>query len=404
MPSHSRLSLNVPGEHERELWCCEPGKDWHRLEGKTGFADTVFAIETLALQCLPFWALAPQDGKIDLESVAELKWETFGGEASDEGKSWMHWQAGRTQNQVLVVAAGIAEGAPVDTWLKVLPQTFELSPRLYPIPEGELVIWRELDRIVVAVSRADQLVYFAGLSSHELDARAALEIRDLVAALRAHEFLLKPMGARVWTSCVPDFVATLKEMLGAPVVQEPKPTPRLPADQCPVLPAQVARAHRARARRRQTAQIVMALAALYVLFFAAWGGWLYWREMRLNKDAAQADTLRPRVARVESEQARWAALEQATNPDLYPTEVFQRLVALLPPEGIRFKEFQMELDRVVISGEASSPDHALRFKAAVLGSPGLKRYTWNFPQPTILDDRRANFRAEGLLGTGGAQP
>jgi hypothetical protein len=203
--------------------------------------------------------------------------------------------------------------------------------------------------------------------------------------------------------CDPQFVTELKELLGVPVIQEPKPVPRLPADQCPLFPAEVAQAHRNLARHRQTVRAVLALAALYVLFFTAWGAWLYWREHKLTKDTVQVAALRPKVAKVQGEQTRWQALEQATNPDLYPAEIFQRLVALLPPEGIRFKEFQMELNKLVISGEASTIGQAKTFQAAVLNNDGLKRYTWNFPQPTILPDNRADFRAEGILG-GPAQP
>jgi len=53
-----------------------------------------------------------------------------------------------------------------------------LSPRLYPIPEGEAAIWKELGRYVVGFMHKDRLVHFSMLSARELDAEAAAEMRD----------------------------------------------------------------------------------------------------------------------------------------------------------------------------------------------------------------------------------
>ena len=104
---------------------------------------------------------------------------------------------------------------------------------------------------------------------------------------------------------------------------------------------------------------------------------------------------------VRREQARWQVFDAATNPDQYPVELFQRIASLLPPEGIRLKQFDIEPNKIMITGEASTVGHAKKFQSDVTGSPQLKQYTWNFPQPTILEDSRANFRAEGIISTGG---
>ncbi|WP_172683451.1 hypothetical protein [Verrucomicrobium spinosum] len=89
------------------------------------------------------------------------------------------------------------------------------------------------------------------------------------------------------------------------------------------------------------------------------------------------------------------------DPDTYVPEIFHRVVSLLPPEGIRLKEFGLDREKLTVAGEASTVAHAKQFQADVTGSPGLRQFAWNFPQPTILDDNRASFRAEGLTGKGG---
>ena len=96
-------------------------------------------------------------------------------------------------------------------------------------------------------------------------------------------------------------------------------------------------------------------------------------------------------------------MEPAIDPDLYPVELFHQVVSLLPAEGIRLKEFQIDADRLIVSGEATSVNHALMFRDNLKACEPLQRYTWSFPVPRIRDeDSRAEFRAEGILNGGGA--
>ena len=147
--------------------------------------------------------------------------------------------------------------------------------------------------------------------------------------------------------------------------------------------------------------MTITLAAVYVLSFAIWSGWLFWRGQTLAKGAAELVGLHPEIEEVRVLQARWQVLEPATNVDSYPTELFHRVASLLPDEGIQLKEFFLETDKLVVSGKASTIGHAKKFQADLTGGAGLHQYTWNFPQPTILEDNQASFRAEGTLGTGG---
>ena len=101
-------------------------------------------------------------------------------------------------------------------------------------------------------------------------------------------------------------------------------------------------------------------------------------------------------------QAHWLEMEAAINPDLYPMELFHQIVSLLPDEGIRLKEFQIEDGRLIVSGEATMVNHALGFKDRLAACEPLQRYAWTFPVPTIREDNRAEFRAEGTLNGGTA--
>jgi hypothetical protein len=182
---------------------------------------------------------------------------------------------------------------------------------------------------------------------------------------------------------------------------ETKPEPVLPMYPSGIFPPEMARAERDRLQRRRKTRFVLSLAAIYVLGFASWAGWLLWRGQNLSVQSAELERRRPQVEAVRQMQTRWQVLEPATNVDTYPTEVFHRVVSLLPAEGIQLKEFFMESDKLVISGKASTIGHAKKFQGDLTNDAGLHQYTWNFPQPTILEDNQASFRAEGTLSTGG---
>lgn len=398
----ARACLNLPGESTRELWVCDRSGEWKKSERSPGRASCIHAIGALALDSMPFWAHAPQEGRLDAAAIAALtalKWEAAGIPQGDIGKSWMHWKAGEDGARTLVASAALSvEAGPMEV-TGTLPTAFELAPRLYPIPPGEIAVWKELGRLVVAFMRHGTLAHFSVLSAREPDADAALEVRDLAVAVESHGFIAKPVGVRVWTDAGREFVQTLKEALGVRVRVEPRPSPRLPETSCDLLPPEIARAARDRRARARRARLTVSLALLYILGFGAWAGWLFWREKQLTEEEARLARLRPKVEEVRQLQSRWETLDSATNVDAYPVEIFQRVVSLLPEEGISFKEFHYELDKVIVSGEASSVAHAKKFQADLTGNEGLRHYTWNFPQPTILDDNRASFRAEGALSS-----
>ncbi len=395
MKPRGRSSLYLPGENERELWTRASGGAWEKAKGAPVASETVYAIECLLMDSVPFWAVAPQDGKLDISGVSSLKWESLGITEASEGRSVLHWKVGQIENRVLVGSAGLVPDGPNAEWLAFMPQSFEISPRLQIIPDGEIAVWKELGRYVAAFSREKRLVHFSVLSARELSRSAAQEIGELALSLEIQGLMNKPVGVRVWTDASSEFTAALKCEIAAPVRLEPRPAPVLPEDACDIFPPEVERARRSRLQKRQRTHIALALAAAYTVFFTAWAGWLTWREHKLESNKAVLEQKRPALEELVALKSRWQALESATNADLYPVELFQRIVSLLPDEGIRLKEFQLEHDKLIVSGEASTVGHAMKFKSDLTGSDGLRGFAWIFPQPTILDDNRASFRAEG---------
>ena len=389
-------SLCFPGEAARETWICTDGV-WQRSAPVSG---GLMGVEAIAFDSAPFWCLC-QD-KVPDEAVA-LRWEALGLSNAGGSSLWLHWAVMRKNNRALVATLALTEESlGSDSWNNN-PGQFEPSVRMLPLPENGIAIWQELGRYVVAFTCEAGLLHAAVLTSRVLDVDAAFELRDLFAALQAHDFMGEPSVIHVWTACETDFVPQLACLfVEAEVRKEPRPDPRPPATASGLLPVQVA-AQRLQHQKRQGRMLLLAMAAMmYLCFFGAWWLRLQWREAHLNRAETALAVLQPETDRVTQAQAHWQALEGAINPDLYPMELFHQIVSLLPEEGIRLKEFQIENGKITVSGEASTVNQALGFKDRLAACPALQGHAWNFPVPSIREDSRADFRAEGTLNAGGA--
>lgn len=395
--------LTLPGEDRWEKWRWNHAGQWEQEEGEVATAGDIHGLPMLALDSSPFPALTPQGDAATLAATVALRWDALGVDTPGVGRHWMFWQVANEGELVLTGTLALAAGDQGDGPKLREVSAFEPSVLLYPIPTDSIGVWKELGRYVAAFKLGDQLLHAAVLAMRELDEDAAHEIRDLTHVLSLNWPMAGWNAVHLWTDAPSEFVEALQKALNTPVHAEVKPAPQLPKQCSGLLPSGVALERRQRLKLRMRLRYVLAAAALMVLGFAAWGGWLMMREQKLVRVLAQIQQLRPEAEEVHEAQLQWWALEAAVDRDLYPLAVFREIVALLPAEGIRFKEFSMDKEKVVVSGEATSLIHASKFQSDLKACKTLHRFAFNAPQPTILEDNRANFRIEGTTrSTGGA--
>lgn len=397
-PSSSQ-SLRLPGEEGWECWLLDARGAWQKSSKLETPAGGIFAIPLQSLDSSPFWV--SQAGESRLAETTDLRWEALGMEPGAGGQHWVHWPVATVGDKLLVGSVALADDACEELWHRSLPDSFEISARLYPISHDEAAIWRELGRLVMTVQRNGQLLHTTLLSARTLDSGAATEIKDLLLALDMQGLLAPLQAVHVWTECAPGFTEALQSALGVKIHTGARPAPHPPHASSHLLPAAAAGIRRDREKARRQALLLSAGALVVLLCFATWAGWLTWRQHKLDAALAILRVDEPRVAQVQEAQLRWRALEPAIDPATYPVEVFDQIVALLPEEGIRFLDFSMDLETLVISGEATSPIHASKFQADLKASPALNRYAFNTPVPTIRPDNRALFRVEGSINGGG---
>jgi hypothetical protein len=263
------------------------------------------------------------------------------------------------------------------------PKEFDLSARAIPYQGDSLVVWKEFDRWVFALSKAGKLAYCQAtpIGAPEPDESLVREIRLALVQLSLQGVAVQPSRVMLYVSGTPSPSALMS--LGIPVEIHPRPAPVLPDPRSKLLPADV-RAARHAARRKQRVVLGVAAVALVYLGGAGWFGFTVW------KDAREAKRLRDLAKKVAPEGeayaahiAKWDELGPVVDSGKSPVEMFYRAARAAPKnQGIRLKTAEVSSDGVIkLIGSADQPGPALAYSLALTKSDLLAGYTWEAPPP-----------------------
>ena len=123
MSAASQHRLCIPGRTGREFWYRD-GPYWEKEVLVRQPGRFVFAIEAVALESVPFWAVAPPGGMFDVDRVAALRREGMG--ISIDGgaaRSWMQQELPGGDGRVLVASFGLS-GVLDKTAVAAMPSAF----------------------------------------------------------------------------------------------------------------------------------------------------------------------------------------------------------------------------------------------------------------------------------------
>jgi len=273
---------------------------------------------------------------------------------------------------------------------------YAVSPSCLPLAPDGVSLWEEDGGWVAAVTRGERLLHFQPLTEKAPSPAMALEVWLMLAPLDAGRMLAG--GGRVTVYYqggeAPDLSAWAASGFDARAEKFPAPVrPARPLDCVPLPVRELQRAKEIGARRQKIALLAAAGYFVLVLALAASTLWLWWRaeSLRATIESEQDD-----VESVRSAMRRWDAIEPALHPPGYPIEVLYQTARLLPKDGVRLTLFQMNLDRVVLAGEASTLQAAQRFQEDVRKNPDLAGYDWTMENPRPLPTGSARFQIDGV--------
>jgi hypothetical protein len=377
---------SVGGDRKRLVRCCAvPGE-------AQASPQSVLALPARQIFSVPLW-LTTTDPALMREMIflqLERRGLVAGRSAGEIIFDYRVVASNENKTQVLVVVL------PGDLPASLCPElrNFEPSARTQPLPNNAFILWREDNRLVLAVTRGAHLAYFQALGEASLTEPVLQELLCIKLHLEAVNMIGRLEGFTLWGRFTPQEVSMVRKTLEIPGQNQPRPDPLPPAEGMDLTPAPVRRAQQLETAKKRKRTLVSAAAGVYlvlVVFLVLRTGWFYlqcrWIGDDLRKHAVE-------VKEIETTARRWDALSAAINPDSYPVEQLFRCQRLLPFQGVRFTLFKTTGDSILIQGEARDAASAFKFAEDLKQSEDLRDYRWEMPQPKFQNNN-AEFQIEG---------
>jgi hypothetical protein len=392
--ANTEAGICLPGEQTWELWK-HGSSGWQSTQAENSPAAfktaAVFGYPVSAAFALPIRAatgddeLLPDIVDFQLEKV-NLKPETPVGRLMD-------WRlVEREENRTLLLASVLNSEMADDLPKGEAPQRFEISPYLYYLPDDHLVIWKELGRLVFAVTRGDQPVYFHALNAQTFSTATVAEIEQLLMPLYTQEIITHLEGIVFWTEDVqPGAAEELSRTFNTRVRTEKRPKPTLPQTVSPLEPVSVAMEKIRAARMRRIRNIVAACLLAYLAipgFFAV--RWFLAKQDN-DKLRARVQTMRTNYGNVKSTLDQWEFMKAVTNADRYPIDLFYHIMAPLyqPNSRVRLQSIDIHRDlketgekiSITVKGEsdANNLTPITVYVTRIKGTKELKDFNWENP-------------------------
>lgn len=381
MSKEQDTSICFPGEVSWELWKQKSGvfelAETAEIEdgsvARPFKSATHFAFPVVAAFAIPVWASS--DDRAVIRGVVEMHLEGLGVKPGNPvGELVDHRIALRKDGRSLVLATVLSEGYQLSL-PRQSPLHFDVSARFLVLPGNHITVWKELGRMVLAVTRDDSIVHFQALSADEIDGEAVREIKCLMLQLFTEGVIESPAGLVLWVDGVDDAVIQLaQEKLGIRVLVDRRPSPVLPETGSKLLPTVVAIQRLSAERRRKLQKIILALAAVWIVFM----GYHVWRYMQAEREAKQLvvtmNNLRPKAVWIPEFKQRYEKIAKAIEIDRFPIELFHVATSKLPEKDVRFTNFAIENETIRIQGEALNSAAASKFGGVLFGVEELKPY------------------------------
>ncbi len=394
--SHTNFLRAVDGE-DWELWTFSDKRQAHfvrRLSVPSEVSgEMVVSLPAEYTFTFPTW-LATSDRAV-IPDMLHLQLEKRGLLNKNSGASIVDYRVIETrESQTLAIATILQPEFPAKLAFERVNR-FEPSAYTFALPKDRLVIWREQGRLTVAATRGRDAVAVQVLSDRELSETAALELKCIAFQLESQGLCERFTGITLWGDFTTEESQRLERCLGLKVTRDAVPPPDLPKVRSKLLPPEVSQLHERRRRRHRIRTGIGWLAAIYVLGVLALIGFIYWQDHVADHLRRHIQEQTPTVAAIQGTAERWRRVEWAVNPKLYPVELLYQVATLLPHDGLRLTAVEIQNEKVLIRGEASTSPAAFKFAEDIKAKPDLQMFNWQMASPILRPDGRAEFTIEG---------
>jgi hypothetical protein len=358
---------------------------------------TTLALPAAQVYCLPLW-LNQTDTK-QLAGMIPLQLELRGLLPRAPGIAIFDWSVVAQESGRSLVTVGILPvSLPPDLQAEAYSE-FDLGARYFPLPENALVLWPEQDRLVVAVTRGAELVYFQALAENRFSPSLLQDLGCIRATLAMQGVAVALREIVVWSDASPEEIEALGQALRLPVRQADRPRPRPPVS-WKLVPTLVTAARQSRHVRRWQIRAVLLALAVYLLVVLAMLTRLFLTNahvadlQRWQSEHAQA------IALVRDTRAAWKNLRPVVDEKSYPLELLLHAAAAIPADQLHLTLFEAQDGHLLIKGEATNVSAAFQFLDRLKKDPYFGGYAWDMAQPHLLPNDLAQLQIDGTRGPG----
>jgi hypothetical protein len=395
--------LLLPGASVWQSWTgmdgalCQRGGEF-TAEGASFGKDAQRRV--LALPSTHFWVLPAwlKGGSEHLRSMAALHLERMGVKTNDDEASVQVRSIATKEGAHLArILALKDEPVPLSS-TTYLPDEVTHHALCYPLVQNSITIFRELGRLVVAITSGAQLIYCTPLSSTRLDDNALAELNNICLQLGFQGVLGRLESLVLWID--DGDIGKIQRVTGLTPYRCEMPAPTMPERGSSLLMPDDLVSERqrqgTRARTRFFALSFGAAAAAAIALVATLTA-LALQERNMLRDKV-AD-LMPRSSRVMDHKKAWLEATPAVDPTAWPQQI---LLHCMEPEASKeasITHWEWTPDKLSIIGRMPSASLALEYTQALKTSEALERFALDGPPPVIASDHSATFEMKG--GTAG---
>lgn len=395
----STHELLLPGAKVWQSWTGVEGA-LCQANGEQGSDGAAFGKEAqqrvLALPATHFWVLpAWLKGESEhLRSMALLHLERMGVKAADDPAAVQVASVGGKEGAHLTRILALKDQPVPLTDMGRLPDEVTLHALCYPLVQNSITLFRELDRLVVAITSGAQLIYCTPLSSLKLDDNALAELNNICLQLGFQGVLGRLESLVLWLE--EGDIAKIQRVTGLGTYRCDMPAPTMPRrGTSTLMPEDIVAERQRQSTRSRTRLLALSagavLAAAIALVATLTSLALQERNMLREKVAEMS----PRAAQVMDHKKAWLEAAPAVDPTTWPQEML--LHCMQPPvsKEASITHWEWTPDRMSIIGRMPDASLALEYMQQLATSEALAHLNWDTPSPAIASDNSATFEMKG---------
>jgi hypothetical protein len=356
-------------------------------------SQSLLALPVRQLFAVPLW-LATSDPAVMRDMIfLQLERRGLAGRAAQDAVFDFRVIPGGG-NRTLVLAVALPGNLPPQLCNGQLTR-FEPSALTYPLPPDAFTLWLEDERLVLAVTRGREAVYFQALGDRTVTTSVLQELECVMLQLEADEIIADVKTVTAWGAFSATEIDALRDAFGVPVINAPRPVPLEPSVASNLIPQPVRDAQQLEKRSQRRGKLIASVVGIYTLLLLGMllrAGWFYFQSYRIESDLKANKSV---VDEIRTTAHRWDLMEAAIDPEAFPIEQLLRCVKVLPPAGVRFTLFAVNNGKLTIRGEAKDAPAVFTYFDDLKKSRDLQGYRWKMPQPSSLANASWAFQIEG---------